>query len=303
MDIKQLNYFIAIIDNHFNLSQAAKQLYITQPALSLVIKEYESAQNISLFIRHKNRIVGLTPKGEILYEHALKILAEHDKMLANLHSDQTQLSQKFTIGIPPYINMATFGKVIPDFIQKHPNIDVNIVEKGALTVKNLLLEKKVDFAALLYPEEISPHLVDTYTIQESELAVFVSKKHKWADRESLDWKDLHQEKLVTFDDTFMIPHKLKKEFKNRNSHPNIVLKSLSWDFILNATKTNTDLFTILPRVTSDIFDSIKEDFVIIPINQPIIWRVTLCCLKETQQSDELNHILNLLLQEFDPGQY
>jgi DNA-binding transcriptional LysR family regulator len=302
MDIKQLNYFIAIIDNHFNLSQAAKQLYITQPALSLVIKEYENAQNLNIFIRHKNRIVGLTPKGEVLYHHAKKILAEHDKMLTNLHNEQGEVQQKFTIGIPPYINIATFGKIIPRFIKKYPNIEMNIIEKGALTIKNHLLEKKVDFAALLYPEEISPNLIDSYTIQESELVVYVSKNHKWAKKESLTWKDLNHEKMVTFDDSFMIPHKLNKEFKHRATYPNIVMKSFSWDVLLTATKENPDLFTILPAVTSNIFDSIKDDYVIIPIEEPIIWRVTLCCLKETQQSPELNHILNLILKEFDPGQ-
>lgn len=299
MDIKQLNYFIAIIENHYNLSQAAKQLYITQPALSLAVKEYEHANDISLFIRHKNRIVGLTQKGEILYRHAKKILAEHDLMLANLLNNEEQIKQKVTIGIPPYVNTATFRNIIPQMVQKYPNIEFQMVEKGALAIKNLLIQKKIDFAALLYPEGISPHLIDSYTIQESELVAFVSKNHKWSDRESLDWKDLNHEKMITFDDTFMIPKKLQQEFKKRHTHPNIVLKSSSWDFILSATQANPELFTILPAVTMDIFDSIPHNYVMIPIKQPIVWRVTLCCLKETPNSESLNHILNLFLQEFN----
>lgn len=41
MDIKHLRFFIAIVENNFNLSRTAQQLYISQPTLSIMINDFE----------------------------------------------------------------------------------------------------------------------------------------------------------------------------------------------------------------------------------------------------------------------
>lgn len=54
MDIKHLRFFIAIVENNFNLSRTAQQLYISQPTLSIMINDFEEKQGIKLF--NKNTI-------------------------------------------------------------------------------------------------------------------------------------------------------------------------------------------------------------------------------------------------------
>lgn len=53
MDIKQIRYFIAIVENHFNLSQAAELLYVSQPTLSMMINDFEKRENVKLFKRKR----------------------------------------------------------------------------------------------------------------------------------------------------------------------------------------------------------------------------------------------------------
>ncbi len=47
LDIKQIRYFIAIVENHFNLSQAAELLYVSQPTLSMMINDFEKGKMLS----------------------------------------------------------------------------------------------------------------------------------------------------------------------------------------------------------------------------------------------------------------
>ncbi|VEI47594.1 transcriptional regulator CysB [Actinobacillus equuli] len=55
MDIRHLRYFVAIVDNDFNLSRTSQNLYISQPALSMMISEFEQRENIQLFKRNNNK--------------------------------------------------------------------------------------------------------------------------------------------------------------------------------------------------------------------------------------------------------
>ena len=56
MTITQLEYFVAAVKTN-NISKAAKQLYVSQAAISFAIKELEKEFNTSLFVRYNNQIV------------------------------------------------------------------------------------------------------------------------------------------------------------------------------------------------------------------------------------------------------
>ena len=64
MDIRHLRYFVSIVDNDFNLSRASLNLYISQPALSMMISDFENKEGVQLFKRAQGKIVGLTYVGE-----------------------------------------------------------------------------------------------------------------------------------------------------------------------------------------------------------------------------------------------
>lgn len=76
MDIKQIRYFLAIVECQFNLSQAAEMLYISQPTLSMMITEFEKRENVRLFKRTRGRITGLTYLGESYYQDSPALLTK-----------------------------------------------------------------------------------------------------------------------------------------------------------------------------------------------------------------------------------
>lgn len=296
LDIKHLRYFISIVENDFNLSLSAEILYISQPALSIMINEFEKSEAIKLFKRDKGRMVGLTYSGEKYYQDAKVVIQKYNDMYVNLHEKKDQIEGTIIIGIPPLVLSVVFSTIMPKLILENPTIQFNIKEIGAYNLKNELLLGHVDIAVLLHPEGISKNIIESYEIQRSELAVFLSPKHHLAQKEIISWKELHKETMAIFDETFMIHHLLKNTFERNNIQPRIILQSGSWDFLLNSTKINQGLLSILPIPISDYYQF--PDIVSIPMKEPVSWRVTLCRLKKNDYSSVEAYILDALLQEF-----
>lgn len=296
MDIRQLRYFIAIVDNNFNLSRTSQHLYISQPALSMMINEFESRESVQLFKRAQGKIIGLTYVGENYYVEAKELIEKYNEMNQNLRKTNNQITGNITIGIPPLVLSVVFSEIMPRLILNNPTINFSIKEQGAFVLKKELLLENVDLAALLYPEGISKNIIDSFEISRSELAVFFSPQHHLAQKESLTWQDLHNEKMAIFDKTFMIYHQLNERFKRHNVYPNIILESSSWDFMLNSTKINNEVFTILPYPIADLYPA--NDYVCRKIKDPIPWRVTLCRLRKNNYSNIENYILDAMLNAF-----
>ena len=72
MEFRQLNYFITVA-NKRSYSLAAKELFVTQPTLTLAIKKLEKEFNTTLF-EQNNRRLELTESGQMLYEKGLVLL-------------------------------------------------------------------------------------------------------------------------------------------------------------------------------------------------------------------------------------
>lgn len=297
LDIKHLRYFIAIVENDFNLSRTAQSLYVSQPTLSIMINDFEKREGTKLFKRVNGKIVGLSFVGEVFYQDALEVIKKYNMMQVNLHQGSEQMSGNITIGIPPLVLPVVFSTIMPKMILDNPTINFSIKEKGAHVLKNDLVLQEVDLAVLLYPEGVSKHVIDSHEIQNSELALFFSPSHRLVDKETITWKDLHGEKIAIFDESFMIHHLLTNKFEQNNIFLNIILKSSSWDFMLNATKINDDLMTILPLPIADQYPS--DDYVCRRIEEPIAWRVMLTRLRKSNYNSIENYIFDSMIRAFE----
>ena len=139
MDVKHLEYFITIVESRFNISKAAEALYISQPALTKYIKEFESAEHVQLFIRYKGRLVDLTPAGHLFYDKAKDVVKQYHKLMDQLHQPQGLIRGTVRLGIPSLVLTSSCLTIIPKFIKENPNINLKITVDGAQKLQELLL--------------------------------------------------------------------------------------------------------------------------------------------------------------------
>ena len=133
-----------------SFSEASKQLFISQSAVSQSIKVLEKKLNQTLFIRSTKK-VQLTPEGEILLKHvepAINLIQKGENQLleANtLNGGQLRIGASDTICryyLIPYLNR---------FHKAYPNVHIKVTNQTSIECAHLLENGQVDFIITNYP--------------------------------------------------------------------------------------------------------------------------------------------------------
>jgi len=291
MDIKQMHYFISIVETDFNMSQASKILHVSQPALSQTIAVLEKNENLTLFERAHGRLQTLTPAGEVLYQYAKEIVEKYDAMIEELQQESSQLRGHLKIGIPPVVISVVFPEILPKLISTNPEIRFEIKEAGAVELKKDLLLQELPIVVLLRPTGLDIGSVEEVVIRKDTLSAFMSKSNPLAEKDKLEWKDLHNQPMAIFDSTYMIHHQLMNKFSSLQVKPQLYLQSASWDLLLNATR-NSGLITVLPTPVDYYYfspDVVRKEF-----ENPIYWEVVLCRRKQKRYSRVEDYVFNYM---------
>ena len=173
MNIRSFQYFITIWEKP-TLSAAADALYISQPALSQQIKKIEEEVGAQLFTR-KGHTMSLTPAGEVFLLCSRRILQFYEAMQREVKMLSVAEKDTVHMGISPFYSQHYLPKILPPFLQKHPQINVDIVEEISVNLENRLLKGELDFCALpLYPKN---ELLEYETIYHEKILLAVPKDH------------------------------------------------------------------------------------------------------------------------------
>ena len=142
MDFRQLEVFAKVVE-YKNFSRAAEQLFLTQSTVSTHINSLEKKLNIKLFDR-RGKNIELTPSGQILYIHAVKILkARHIAMeeLKNFAGTIDGELLVYSVSIPAvYILPTLLGR----FKNHYPNLIISIRQADSRLVIEAILEDVVE---------------------------------------------------------------------------------------------------------------------------------------------------------------
>jgi len=296
MDIRYLEYFIEIVNCKFNLSAASKKLKVSQPALSQVIKSFETAENLQLFERYKGRLQNLTASGKVFYRNALLLTDNYRNMLEELRESSIKVRGNVRIGVPPLILGITFSEILSTLISDNPDVEMEIVEAGSVELEEMLMTKALDLAVLVLPTGVDSELVDEHLIQESELAAFMSADNPLAKKRKLQWSDLNNQTLALQDSSFALHHRIKHRLDEENVQLKKVITSKSWDFLLMSTK-KSNFITIFQSPIKDIFS--LDGIVRVPFADPIPWRVAICQARKKRHSHVENFVLKTIIAHFD----
>ena len=146
-ELYKVFYHVAIT---LSFSEASKQLFISQSAVSQSIKVLEKKLNQPLFIRSTKK-VQLTPEGEILLKHiepAMNLIKRGENQLLEAHTlngGQLRIGASDTICryyLIPYLNR---------FHKAYPNVHIKVTNQTSIECAHLLENGQVDFIITNYP--------------------------------------------------------------------------------------------------------------------------------------------------------
>jgi len=149
LTLKQLRYFEALTQQgHFG--RAADICSISQPALSMQIKELEQSLGSPLFERGP-RQVRLTAFGESFAERARGILRSVDELDDLARASVGQLAGQLRIGVIPTIGPYLLPKILSDLTTAYPGLDLHVRETVTSRLIAELAEGRIDTAILALP--------------------------------------------------------------------------------------------------------------------------------------------------------
>lgn len=292
MDTKQLYYFIEVAKQK-SFTRAAQVLCLSQPTISKMVKNLEDELKVELIDRSAKRIE-LTVAGEIVFEEGKKILEKIDD-LSSLLNDMMNLKKgKLKIGVPPLIGYLFFPKIIKGFRDLHPDISIQLVENGALKIKDAVKEGILDLGVAPLPVEEDEF--DVIPIEEEEMMLFVHPSHPLATREKVSLVDIKDESVVHFQDDSTLYQQVLQECLKVGFRPNVTYQSTYWDFITEMVKQNLGV-SIFPQSLAKRVDQslIKA----IPIEPTIIWKIGIILKKDKYVSYAAKEMVSYICSQGD----
>ncbi|KXS32222.1 MAG: Transcriptional regulator, LysR family [Candidatus Gallionella acididurans] len=148
--LRQLQVFEKVA-NHLNYSRAAEELYLSQPAVSMQIKQLETSIGLPLF-EQMGKKVFLTEAGRELFHYARSIAQQLAEMEAVFDEMKGLGKGKFTLSVVNTANYFT-PKLLARFCQRHPSINVILQVANRDAVLKQLADNSTDLAILGQPPD------------------------------------------------------------------------------------------------------------------------------------------------------
>ena len=113
MDIQHLKYFVEVVRQE-SFTRAAAQLFVTQPMLTLSIKQLEESLNV-LLIERTSKSFHLTDAGRILYERAQEFLMQYEAIFQTMADVRSVKTGEVRLSIPGVLLDMYFPELFASF--------------------------------------------------------------------------------------------------------------------------------------------------------------------------------------------
>ncbi|SDL95752.1 LysR family transcriptional regulator [Bacillus sp. OK048] len=228
MRLEQLQYFVEIAKTG-SYSQAANNLYISQPSISHGIKKLEDTLKVRLFERSRNGAV-LTEIGKSILPKAQSVLITIEEIIDEAKREEEILTGKLSIATIP-----SLGRYITDtlleFKEKHPRVDIEISENGTDQIVQDILDNRVEVGLTSYISE--NHINNMYfeRLFSGKILVCVGKNAPFPINNPLSIELISKQPIVMFKSSYLSHFYFKKILKGHEL--NILFSSWNNEFAKN----------------------------------------------------------------------
>ncbi|SDZ43382.1 LysR family transcriptional regulator, repressor for citA [Evansella caseinilytica] len=142
MELQWIKTFLAAAD-YGNFRKTAEQLFISQPTVTVHIKQLEKELGMLLFQREGKKIK-LTEAGRRYRKHARKLMNVYESGMEDLQMFSQGFTTKLSLGISPLIADTVLPFVLKQYIKKHPQVEISIEIIESKDIEKAVLDEVVD---------------------------------------------------------------------------------------------------------------------------------------------------------------
>jgi DNA-binding transcriptional LysR family regulator len=191
LTLRQLTVFLEAA-RRMSFVRTAEALHLSQPAISMQIRQLEGTLGLPLFERVGKKLA-LTPAGETFRHHAARVLGELQDAEQALSSLKGLRSGRATIGI---VSTAKYfaPKLLAQFIDRHPQIDIQFLVGNREILIDALGDNEIDFAVMGKPPDKLD--AEAEAIAQNPHVIVAHKAHRLAGAREFDFHELRGETFL-----------------------------------------------------------------------------------------------------------
>ncbi len=253
MNLHQFRFLREAVRQNFNLTEAAKALFTSQPGVSKAIIELEEELGVEIFSRHGKRIRGLTEPGRLILKSVEVIMQEIEGLKQIGREFVAQDSGSLTIATTHTQARYALPSVIQAFIQKYPKVRVSLLQGTPKQVAEMVLRDQADIAiATEFITEVDG--LTTLPCYQWEHVLITPKEHPLLKLTELSLADIAKYPLITYDSAFAGRNKIDHAFATHQIKPDILLEAIDADVI----KTYVELGMGVGLIAGMAFDPERD---------------------------------------------
>ncbi len=254
------------VANTGNISKAAKELYISQPAISKSIQKLEESIGARLFER-SSRGVTLTDAGELLYTHVKSafetLTLGEDKLRRSIELGVGHL----TIGVSSTLCKYVLLPYLKEFIKQYPHINISISCQSTNQTLKLLEEGKLDVGLIGKPYILKN--IDFYSLHEIE-DIFVATRnylHNLSIRGIRKDQILQNATLMLLDKENMTRQYIDDYFQRNHISLQDIIEVSNMDLVIEMAKVSLGVGCVIKEFVREELEN--GTLVEIPLGIPI----------------------------------
>ena len=260
MDLRALRIFTEVI-RQGGFSQAGKTVFLTQSAVSKAVRQLEEELGFALIDRSGHK-PALTDAGRVAFRHAQTMLTQREDLLTELSELKGLKRGALRLGLPPIGSDILFAPIFAEYRNRHPDIEIQLVEHGSRRLEEMVLAGEVDLGASLLPV---PDALDWQEVTREPLHVLIAEDHPLAKRPEIALGELKDMPLIFFDSGFALNPIILEGCREAGFEPTVAARSGQINFIIELVGAGLGV-GFLPRLIADL--RVRPGVAHIPVHSP-----------------------------------
>ena len=250
MTLRHMIIFRTVCESDYNSTKAAEQLHMTQPAISLAIKELEQYYGVRLFDRIGRRLK-ITDSGKLFLQYAIHITDLFDDMETGLRDWDSKgilrVGASITIG----------SQFMPGYVKAYseicPGIDVRVVVEQSDTLEHKILTNALDFA-LIEGIPRDPRIVAEAYMQD-QLSVLCSADKGWKQGQTISRQEFKKQRFLLREKGSGTRDVFDRVTAQAGIHITPAWEAMSTSTLINAAITGLGIAVLPSRMIQPALDS------------------------------------------------
>ncbi|TWI49301.1 DNA-binding transcriptional LysR family regulator [Pseudomonas duriflava] len=258
MDIKQLKFLIALEETrHFG--QAAERCHVTQPTLSMRLRNLEDELGLEL-VRRGQRFEGFTEAGQRILAWARTLMAAHEGLYAEAAAYKGQLVGTLRVGVVP---LASYDPMplLHHLRQLHRNLRFQLSVLSTERILDQVASNQLDLG-ISYLDHLDDALFESQPLTETRMGLLFDQRHFSFDVDELTWESVAELPLGLLTSGMHFRQSIDHGFRSRGLAPQPVLESDAVHLLLQAVNAGI-CCAVMPLQGG--FDALTEHSRLLPI--------------------------------------